>query len=247
MVKYILLEDHMFVRRMGLVLTAGALILALGTPAAEAAESSTHGITVQATGIVKVTPDGVRLNLTATTLGATSKDALAATANTASAIRKVLAANGIAVKDISTARFTVNPEYTYSQDKSPIISGYRATQSFNIVIRQANSSGVIIDQVVAAAGDGVTIDIVTPFVLDSEKALVSARISAVKKAKAKALAYAKLLSARLGTVQYLTELNSDYSPGPIMYVGAAKGDSSTQIDLGQQNVSVSVEVRWNLR
>jgi uncharacterized protein YggE len=99
MVKYTLLEDHMFVRRMGLVLTAGALILALGTPTAEAAESSTHGITVQATGVVKVTPDAVRLNLTATTLGATSKDALAATANTASAIRKVLAANGVAVKD----------------------------------------------------------------------------------------------------------------------------------------------------
>lgn len=247
MIEYILLEDHMFVRRMGLVLTAGALILALGTPAAEAADSSTHGITVQATGIVKVTPDAVRLNLTATTLGATSKDALAATANTSTAIRKVLAANGVALKDISTARFTVNPEYTYTQDKAPIISGYRATQSFNIVIRQANSSGVIIDQVVAATGDGATIDNVAPFVLDSEKALVSARISAVKKAKAKALAYAKLLSARLGTVQYLTELNSDYSPGPIMYVGAAKGDSSTQIDLGQQNVSVSVEVRWNLR
>lgn len=237
----------MFSRRIGVALGASALILTLGAPAAQAADSSTHGITVQATGTIKVIPDAVRINLTSTTIGATSKEALAATAKTSDSIRKVLAANGVAIKDIASARFSVNPEYSYSQDKAPIISGYRASQSLNIVIRKPGSAGAIIDQIVAAAGDGATIDGVTPFVLDSSKALVSARISAVKKARIKAAAYASLLSSRLGSVQYLTELSSDFTPGPIMYASAGKVDTSTQIDLGQQDVSVSVEVRWNLK
>ena len=241
------MEVGMFGRRIGVALGASALILTLGAPAAQASDSSTHGITVQATGTIKVIPDAVRINLTSTTIAATSKDALAATANTSAAIRKVLVANGIATKDVATARFSVNPEYTYSQDKVPVISGYRASQSLNIVIRKADSTGMIVDQIVAAAGDGATIDGVTPFVLDSTKALVAARISAVKMALIKARAYAALLSSRLGSVQYLTELSSDFTPGPIMYGVAGKVAASTQIDLGQQDVSVSIEVRWNLK
>ena len=241
------MEVGMFSRRIGVALGASALILTLGAPAAQAADSATRGITVQATGTIKVIPDAVRINLTSTTIGATSKEALAATAKTSDSIRKVLANNGVAAKDIASARFSVNPEYNYSQDKAPIISGYRASQSLNIVIRKPASAGAIVDQIVAAAGDGATIDGVAPFVFDSSKAQVLARIAAVKKARIKASAYAALLSSRLGSVQYLTELSSDFTPGPIMYASAGKVDTSTQIDLGQQDVSVSVEVRWNLK
>lgn len=238
----------MFLRRLGLTLTAGALILGVATPSAQAADTSTQGITVQATGTVKVTPDAVRLNLTATSLGSTSKDALATTSTTASAIRKVLIADGIATKDIATTRITVNPEYNYSStDKSPVLTGYRATQSFTIVIRHADTAGKVVDDVVAAAGDGATIDSVTPYVLDSEKALASARVLAVSKARAKAKAYASLLYARLGNVVYLTELNSNYTPSPVPYGLGGKADAATQVDLGQQDVSVSIEVRWTLR
>jgi uncharacterized protein YggE len=241
------LEVHMFARRMGVALGAGALILALGAPTAQAVDTTINGITVQATGTIKVTPDAVRLNLTATTLGANSQAALAATSTTASAIRKVLAANGIAIKDIATTRISVNPEYTYSQDKAPVINGYRATQSFSIVIRKADTAGKVIDDAVAASGDGATIDNVTPFVLDSEKAQASARIAAVVKARAKAKAYAALLYGKLGSVVYLTELSSNYIPGPVPYGLGARADSATQVDLGQQDVSVTIEVRWNLK
>jgi len=234
-------------RRVAWITAASALLAGLGSASAQAAGTSTHGITVQATGTVHVTPDAVRINLTATTVGATSKAALAATSTTASAIRNVLTTNGVAAKDVASTRVSIYPEYTYTQDKAPVINGYRASQSFNIVIRKAADSGAILDQIVAAAGDGATIDNVAPFVLDSEKALTSARVQAVAKARAKAKAYASLLGTRLGSVQYLTELTSNYTPGPIPYGVGAKADSSTQIDLGQQDVTVSVEVRWNLR
>jgi uncharacterized protein YggE len=48
-------------------------------------------------------------------------------------------------------------------------------------------------------------------------------------------------------VQYLTELNPNYSLSPVAFASAARADAATQIDLGQQDVSVTIEVRWNLK
>jgi uncharacterized protein YggE len=231
----------------GLALSASIIILAVGAPSTRSADATNHGITVQAISTVKVTPDAVRINLTATAVRATSKEALSVTDNTSAAIRRVLTANGVASKDLATAGFSINPEYSYRQGRPPRISGFRASQSLDIVIRKADSAGPIIDHIVAAAGRGATIDNVTPFVLDSETALIPARASAFAKARAKASAYASLMSARLGNVQYLNELNPNYSPGPIAFASASRLDVATHIDLGQQDVSVSIEVRWSLK
>jgi uncharacterized protein YggE len=232
---------------LGLALGVSVVIVAAGVPSTRPGDTSTHGITVQAMSTIKVTPDAVRINVTATSVRATSREALSSTANTAAAIRRVLAANGVAIKDIATAGFSINPEYTYPQGRPPRISGFRASQSLTIVIRKADTAGTIVDHMVAAVGSGATIDNITPFVLDSETTLIPARASAFAKARAKAMAYASLMSTRLGSVQYLTELNPNYSLSPVAFASAAKADAATQIDLGQQDVSVTIEVRWNLK
>jgi uncharacterized protein len=241
-----------YIRR---TLAALATVAALGVgftlssavPAA-AVDTTTRGITVQGTGTVKMVPDAVRISVTTNVFLGSSKEALAKSSTVAAAIRGVLTSNAIATKDITTARINVNPEYIYSQDKAPAISGYRATQNFSIVVRKTAIAGTILDQIVDAAGDNATIDGATPFLLDSEKAMASARALAVGKAKAKATTYAKLLGVKLTTVQYLNEVNASYNPMPILYAAKASADSApTQIDVGQQDVSISVEVRWNLK
>ena len=241
-----------YIRR---TLAALATVAALGVgftlssavPAA-AVDTTTRGITVQGTGTVKMVPDAVRISVTTNVFLGSSKEALAKSSTVAAAIRGVLTANAIATKDITTARINVNPEYIYSQDKAPAISGYRATQNFSVVVRKTAIAGTILDQIVDAAGDNATIDGATPFLLDSEKAMASARALAVGKAKAKATTYAKLLGVKLTTVQYLNEVNASYNPMPILYAAKASADSApTQIDVGQQDVSISVEVRWNLK
>ena len=241
-----------YIRR---TLAALATVAALGVgftlssavPAA-AVDTTTRGITVQGTGTVKMVPDAVRISVTTNVFLGSSKEALAKSSTVAAAIRGVLTANAIATKDITTARINVNPEYIYSQDKAPAISGYRATQNFSVVVRKTAIAGTILDQIVDAAGDNATIDGATPFLLDSEKSMESARALAVGKAKAKATTYAKLLGVKLTTVQYLNEVNASYNPMPILYAAKASADSApTQIDVGQQDVSISVEVRWNLK
>lgn len=211
---------------------------------AMAAETTTRYISVSATGTTMVVPDAVRINTTVSILSKSSKDALAAASTTATGVRKALAANKVATKDYATQSVTVNPEYSYPQDgTAPVLNGYRATQSFEITVRAAATAGAVVDALVAAGGDNLLISGVSPFILNEDKGTDIARGLAVKNAKVKAASYAKLLGIKLGKVIYLDE-GSTPSVYPVFTTMAKADASATQIDLGQQKVTVSVTVRW---
>ena len=213
--------------------------------AVPAAATDTRYITISAIGTTTVVPDAVRINATVSVLGTTSKGALGTASTISKAVRLALTANKVAIKDIATQSITVYPEYSYPASATPTLSGYRATQSFDITIRSSTTAGVIVDAIVEAGGDNLQVNGVSPFVLDSDKATETARTAAVKKAKAKAASYAKLLGVKLGRVIYLDETATP-AAYPI-YSATAKADSAeTVVDLGKQKVSVSVTVRWSI-
>jgi uncharacterized protein YggE len=224
-----------------LVALVGGVGLAMPASAAE----TTRYITVSATGSSTVVPDAVRVGAMVSVLGKTSAEALATAGTTSTAIRKALVANKVATKDVATQSISVSPEYTYPASGTPVLSGYRASQSFSITVRAAATAGAVVDAIVAAGGDNVQINGASPFVTDSDKATDLARESAVKRAKAKAASYAKLLGVKLGKVVFL---NEDSSPSvyPVYATAAKAEDSATQIDLGEQKITVSVTVRWAL-
>jgi hypothetical protein len=227
--------------RVGAVVLVAALVSVFGVQVSQAAP--VRYISVSSIGTVKVTPDAVRLNASVSTISKVSKDALAAANVAASKFRSAILANGIDKKYLSSTTLTVYPEYNYTQDAGNVQIGYRASQSFEVVIRNAAKAGEIVDAVVASAGDSLAINGVTPFVYDNTKATEAARNSAVKNAKAKAASYAKLLGVKIGKIIYLQE-SSAPSSYPISMAQAKASDEATQIDLGQQDVSVSVATRW---
>ena len=229
-------------KRLSVMAVISLVSLGLISPAAQAATS--RYITVSAQGSVKVVPDAVRITATSTNVAATSKEALAATAKTSSAVRAALLAAKIDKKDISTQSISVNPEYKYDNNITTLI-GYRASQSFTIVVRAADSAGSVVDDIVAAGGDSLQLNGATPFVLDNTKATAAARTAAVKSARAKASSYATLLGVKLGKVTYLIENSSPAPYVPVMAVAKAESDA-TVVDLGEQEVSVSVTVKWSL-
>jgi uncharacterized protein YggE len=230
-------------KRISLFAVLAIALAAVAIPSANAA--ATRYITVSAQGVVKVVPDAVRINATATSVAATSKEALAATAKTATAVRAALKAAKIDTKDIATQSISVYPEYKYTNDGGSTLTGYRASQSFTITVRAADTAGALVDALVAAGGDNLQINGATPFVLDSTKSLEAARAAAVKSAKAKASSYAKLMGVKLGKVNYLVENSSPTNYVPVMGVAKAENDA-TVIDLGQQDVTIAVTVRWSL-
>ena len=232
------------IRTIAALVIATSLIggAALAVPASAA---DTRYITISAIGTTTVVPDAVRIYATVSILGTTSKGALSTASTTSSAVRSALTANKVATKDIATQSLTVYPEYAYPASGTPTISGYRATQSFDITIRSARTVGSVVDAIVEAGGDNLQVNGVGPFVLNSDKATETARTAAVKKAKAKAASYAKLLGVKLGRVIYLDETSTP-STYPI-YTATAKADSAeTIVNLGEQKVSVTVTVRWSI-
>ena len=230
-------------KRISVIFLVIASIAGLFAPSANAA--ATRYIKVSAQGTIKVTPDAVRLNATVSAVAATSKDALAAANKTATAVRAALKAAKIDTKDISTQTVTVYPEYKYANDGTSTQIGFRGSQSFTIVVRAADTAGSIVDSLIAAGGDNLQINGATPFVLDSSKSLDAARAAAVKIAKSKAISYATLIGAKLGAVNYLVENSAPTNYTPVMAVAKAESDA-TVIDLGQQDVTISITVQWAL-
>lgn len=224
-------------------IAAFSILIIPGVQNAQAAPS--RYITVNAEGTVKVTPNAVKVMGQVTVVEGTNGAALAKANSTSAAVRKAVLANGVSAKDLATASLTVYPEYNYTQEKGSVQIGYRASQSFTIVVKNAANAGAVVDAIAAAGGDFLQLQGVSPFVLDNSKATEAARSAAVKNAKAKAISYAKLLGVKLGKINYLTEGGATYNP-PIYGVAKASADEATVIDLGTQDVSVSITVQWAL-
>jgi hypothetical protein len=226
------------------VIALSVLASTFGTQFAQAATPSRY-ISVSSTGTVKVTPDAVRLNASVSVSLKVSKDALAAANVATSKFRTAILANGIDKKYLASTTLTVYPEYNYTQEAGNVLIGYRASQSFEVVIRNAAKAGEIVDAVVSSVGDALAINGVTPFVFDNTKTTEAARADAVKNAKAKAASYAKLLGVKIGKIIYLQE-SSAPSSYPIMMAQAKTAEDATRIDLGQQDVTVSVATKWSI-
>lgn len=228
--------------------TALALIpLGVGVQSASAA---TSGVSVQGTGTVKVVPDTVRLNATISFVGATNSAASKAVSTSAAAFRAALKDKKVATKDIQSQNLTIYPEYTWTQEKGQELKGYRASQSFTVLVRDEASAGAIIDASVDAAGDNIQVTGVTPIVLDIDDAQDAAREKAVAKAKKKATAYAKLFDFDLGKILWVSESSSAYNPPIYGMAKASVADAAappTEIDLGEQDVTVTVDVRWSIK
>ena len=229
-------------KRISLLAVLTVAIAALVTPPANAAP--TRYITISSQGSVKVVPDAVRINATSTNVAPTSKAALAATAKTSAAVRAALLAAKIDKKDIATQSISVYPEYKYDNNTAVLV-GYRASQTFTIVVRAAATAGDVIDAIVSAGGDSLQLNGATPFVLDNTKAATAARTVAVKNARAKAASYASLLGVKLGKINFLVENSAPTPYVPVMAVAKTEADS-TVVDLGEQDVTVSVTVQWSL-
>jgi uncharacterized protein YggE len=219
-----------------------ALVAAAAFAVPASAATPERYVTVNAEGVVQVAPDAVRLNANVTHIAGTSAEALSKTSAAAAKVRAALIAKKIAIKDIKTTSISVYPEYNYTQEKGSVQIGYRASQSFEVIIRNATSAGAVVDDVVAAAGDSIQIQGATPFVLDSAKATAAA----VTNARAKAKSYATLLGVKLGKVTYLVENSSPISYAPIMGLAKSADTGATEIDLGNQDVTVSITIRWSL-
>ena len=211
--------------------------------------TSVRFVNVTGTGKTTVTPDAVNMDASVSTVANTSAAALAATNKSAATFRQSLISSGVIAKYIKSQNLTVTPYYTYSQQGASKITGYQAAQAFIVVIRNAGTAGAILTAAQNAVGNSLQVNGVNAYVFDESAAEATARAQAIKIAKAKATSYAELAGAKIGKIMTIDESIQNASPQPVAFASMAKTATDAapaQIDLGQQNVTVTVTTQWSI-
>lgn len=197
-----------------------------------------------ATGEVTRVPDIARIGAGVVTQAPTATAAIAQNARQMASMRAALKAAGIADRDIQTSTISLQPEYRYVENQSPVLTGYRASNEVNVRFRNIADTGRILDAIVAQGANqinGPSLSIDKP-----EEAMNEARAAALTSARARAELYARQLGKRVGRILSISEAGGFYAPPQPMMQAMARDAASTKIDPGEQAVSVSLSVSFEL-
>jgi uncharacterized protein len=208
-------------------------------------------INVSANGEAALAPDIAYLQLSVLREGATAKEALAANNAAMAEVLAAMKAFGIAERDLQTSGFSVNPVYVYPKAEEaqtpPKIVGYQVQNSLSVRVRELERLGEVLDQAVTLgvnSGGNVTFGNDNP-----DAALETARVSAMKKAVAKATLLVEAAGAKLGKIVSISE-NFD-RPMPIAMMAKASMDlaaapESVPVASGENSYSVTVNVAFEI-
>ena len=230
------------------ILVAVALLAAVPATAQPAEERPISGtrLDVVANGEVTRVPDIVHINAGVVTQAASATEAIRQNAARMEAVRAALRQAGIADRDIQTSSINLNPNYRYAENQPPVLIGYQATNQVNVKFRDIANSGRILDALVAEGANqinGPMLAIDRP-----EAALDEARTQALANARARAELYARSLNMRVARVLAISETGAVYAPPrPMMARGMVAQDASTEIVPGEQTLSVSLTVSFELQ
>ena len=213
---------------------------------APAAGSIVKSITVNGEGKIKVKPDTASLNVGVQATAATATEALAQANTSGAALIAALKGAGVSDNDIATSGLSIYSQY----GNSSIITGYQASNSVTVTVREITKTGPVIDAAAAAAGDHITISGVSFYVDDTEALIGAARTDAINNAKKRATQYATAAGVTVAGVVQISEVSVN-NPIPLMYAAAADSASGTAsaptpIQTGTQDLTVSVTVVYQL-
>jgi hypothetical protein len=205
-------------------------------------------IAARGVGLVKGTPDTLRVVLGVETRSPSAKDALAANNDKANALVDTLKSKGVEAKDLQTSQLSINPTY---DDKGQRITGYQVNNTVTATLHDIAGAGALIDAAAGAVGDAVRVQSIG-FSIDDDSALkAEARTQAVHLAQVQAEQMAKAAGVKLGAIRYISEVPAS-SPMPY-YNQVASGRTAAPgaappvpILPGQQELSLTVDVVWDI-
>jgi len=220
---------------------------AFGALAQTETKSNNQTITVNGTGRVDYIPTRAIIQLAVVTESASLRNATSTNSRLVSDLLTRLSGLGLANYSVRTESYAISPIYSYTQEKTPTITGFRAAQNLEVEINDKNSAqlgveaGKVIDAAVSAGINEIyNVQLTIPD-NTAEQLRSKALQEASTEARAKAQAIVEPLGLRLLGVQSVTEGNI-YIPGPIVFAGAGEGKPSTQITPGPLTISASVQV-----
>jgi uncharacterized protein len=223
-----------------------AAVMAQGVPTVAQPIAGTR-LDISATGEVSRVPDIAIISAGVTTLDKSATGAIEQNAAQMARVRAALKRAGIADKDIQTSSFNLNPEYRYENNLPPVLTGYRVSNQVSVRFRDIKATGQILDALVAEGanqinGPSLTID-------KPEQAMDEARVKAIAVGQARAELYARALGKRVVRLLSVSESGGYAVPPPMPMMRAQMADSAAKsvIDPGEQQISISVAMSFELQ
>ena len=216
--------------------------------AAEDGSAERGTIALRGTGESTGVPDQLTFRLA---VRAKAGDVTTALDDASRSMRRVLSALGgadVRRRDVQTTGLSVRPDYDWSSEGPPVLTGYVATQSVSVLVRDLRDSGAAIAAATEAGGNAVRLSGVRLRIGDRDALLAEARDAAVEQARAKAEQYAAATGQTLGPVLSVREVRArGGSPVDLSYRAAALDKTAAvPIRAGSEDLQVTVAVEWSL-
>lgn len=225
-------------------------VLALSAPAA--GQTATAPLPADAT-LLSVSaqaqasraPDIATVSAGVVTQAADGNGAMRQNAELMNKVLAALKAAGVAEKDVQTSGIHLQPQYRYAENQPPAITGYQASNTVNVKLRDVSKMGKVLDALVASGSNQIN---GPSFGIDEPEPLYDqARLDALKLAQARAETYAKALGLRVRRIVSIGEGGGAVPmPMPRMAMMKAEAFDSTPVAAGESSVSVSLDVVFEL-
>jgi uncharacterized protein YggE len=202
-------------------------------------------ITGSASSDVKFVPDRATVRISVQTRASTAAAAAADNASKQNAVLNSLRSLGLPNEQLSTAGYSVTPEYRYQPNQAPTLVGYTVTNTIVADVRDLKLLGKVLD---AALTNGANLISSLDFYASNTDAARRQAVSdAVAKARAEAEVAARAAGGQLGTLLSLNISGGNQGPPPPrpMMMAARAGAESTPINPGEQTLTVSVYASWH--
>ena len=205
--------------------------------------ADTRQVTVVGAGKVQGTPDTLTANVSIEFIAPDVTSAMNQTSQRQQAVIDALVGAGVDRKDISTTQVSLQPQYGGADNPATIV-GYRASNSIDVKIRQADAASQTLALIVSTGGDATRINSVNYSIGDDSQLVKDARARAFEDARDRAEQYAELSGLTLGQVISITEQAPATPPTPFPMPRATM--EAVPLEPGQQTVGFSVTVVWEL-
>ena len=216
----------------------------VATPMTVAADGTLLSVAAQAE--ARRAPDIANVSAGVVTQAADANTAMRENAAQMAKVVAAIRAAGVAERDVQTAGVNLNPQYRYAENQPPVITGYQASNTVNVVVRDIGKLGRILDALVATGANqinGPTFDIDKKDPVYDE-----ARRAALDKARQRADMYAQALGLRVRRIVSIDETGGVGIPRPMPMMAMAKmaRDEATPVSPGENVLSVNLDVIFEL-
>jgi uncharacterized protein len=209
------------------------------------ADRDTRQVTVVGSGEVQGKPDTLNANVSIQASAPDVSAAMNQTSDRMQAVINALTNAGIDRNDIATSNVTLQPQYGGSGG-NPTIVAYQASNSINIKIRDLNTASQTLALIGTTGGDATRINSVSYAIDDDSQLVKDARTRAFDDAKDRAEQYAQLAGLSLGKVISISESAGATPPVPSPTPMPRAAMEAVPLEPGQQSVTFSVTVIWEL-